>query len=191
LDCSNTFKAALCSTLSRIRRREEVSTLRTTQPRQSSCNDFTTRATNLFCSCYDNNTTILTTLRLFPSSVPSFQTHTLSPGRIHPRTFEFTSRSHSHRKNVLRFCPQEPTPVQIKFPGSQELRISLSHNLQLLPAKSIMGGPEISKLYVPLTCHGHSRPVTHLSFSDWADEGDIYYLISACKGIFCRGRGKE
>ncbi|TVY59489.1 Serine-threonine kinase receptor-associated protein [Lachnellula cervina] len=46
-----------------------------------------------------------------------------------------------------------------------------------------MAGPEISKLYVPLTCHGHSRPVTHLSFSDWADDGDIYYLISACKGM--------
>ncbi|TVY80810.1 Serine-threonine kinase receptor-associated protein [Lachnellula suecica] len=44
-----------------------------------------------------------------------------------------------------------------------------------------MAGPEISKLYVPLTCHGHSRPVTHLSFSEWADDGDIYYLISACK----------
>lgn len=44
-----------------------------------------------------------------------------------------------------------------------------------------MGGPEISKLYVPLTCHGHSRPVTHLCFSDFADDGDIFYLISACK----------
>ncbi|KAF3902072.1 Beta-TrCP [Orbilia brochopaga] len=32
---------------------------------------------------------------------------------------------------------------------------------------------------VPLTCHGHSRPVTHLSFSQTVD--DSYYLISACK----------
>lgn len=33
---------------------------------------------------------------------------------------------------------------------------------------------------VPLTCHGHSRPVTHLSFSDMLPD-DEYYLISACK----------
>ena len=34
---------------------------------------------------------------------------------------------------------------------------------------------------VPLTCHGHSRPVPHLSFSSSVDD-DQYYLISACKG---------
>lgn len=34
---------------------------------------------------------------------------------------------------------------------------------------------------VPLTCHGHSRPITHLSFSSVVDDGQ-YYLISACKG---------
>ncbi|KAI9664280.1 MAG: hypothetical protein M1829_005835 [Trizodia sp. TS-e1964] len=39
--------------------------------------------------------------------------------------------------------------------------------------------PEASKV-VPLTCHGHSRPVTHLSFSSVVDD-DQYYLISACK----------
>ncbi|KAF4627288.1 hypothetical protein G7Y89_g10867 [Cudoniella acicularis] len=45
-----------------------------------------------------------------------------------------------------------------------------------------MGGPEISKQFVPLTCHGHSRPVMHLSFSGFVDGGeDEYYLISACK----------
>ncbi|EXJ66118.1 uncharacterized protein A1O5_10733 [Cladophialophora psammophila CBS 110553] len=33
---------------------------------------------------------------------------------------------------------------------------------------------------VPLTCHGHSRPITHLSFSSIVDD-DQYYLISACK----------
>jgi serine-threonine kinase receptor-associated protein len=35
---------------------------------------------------------------------------------------------------------------------------------------------------VPLTCHGHSRPVTHLSFStvDQAND-DQYYMVSACK----------
>ncbi|KAG0650537.1 WD40 repeat-containing strap [Hyphodiscus hymeniophilus] len=39
---------------------------------------------------------------------------------------------------------------------------------------------EVSKHYVPLTCHGHSRPVTHLNFSDLTQDGQ-YYLISACK----------
>ena len=33
---------------------------------------------------------------------------------------------------------------------------------------------------VPLTCHGHSRPVTHLSFSSVVDDGK-FYLLSACK----------
>lgn len=41
----------------------------------------------------------------------------------------------------------------------------------------ITEGPRV----VPLTCHGHSRPVTHLSFSQMVDE-DSYFLISACKG---------
>jgi hypothetical protein len=34
---------------------------------------------------------------------------------------------------------------------------------------------------VPLTCHGHSRPVTHLSFSSTVED-DQYYFISSCKG---------
>ncbi|KAK8109732.1 hypothetical protein PG999_007869 [Apiospora kogelbergensis] len=33
---------------------------------------------------------------------------------------------------------------------------------------------------VPLTCHGHSRPVPHISFSALTDEG-TYFMISACK----------
>ncbi|KAK0664498.1 WD40-repeat-containing domain protein [Cercophora samala] len=33
---------------------------------------------------------------------------------------------------------------------------------------------------VPLTCHGHSRPVPHISFSPLENQ-DIYYMISACK----------
>ena len=40
--------------------------------------------------------------------------------------------------------------------------------------------PESAKA-VPLTCHGHSRPVTHLSFSDIVEDGQ-YYLLSSCKG---------
>lgn len=35
------------------------------------------------------------------------------------------------------------------------------------------------KQYVPLTCHGHSRPVTHISFSGVVAKE--YYMISACK----------
>jgi serine-threonine kinase receptor-associated protein len=34
---------------------------------------------------------------------------------------------------------------------------------------------------VPLTCHGHSRPVTHLNYSAVVEE-DQFYLISASKG---------
>jgi len=44
------------------------------------------------------------------------------------------------------------------------------------PATAPGQGPRI----VPLTCHGHSRPVTHLSFSRLLGE-DYYLLISACK----------
>ncbi|KAE8132949.1 WD40-repeat-containing domain protein [Aspergillus pseudotamarii] len=33
---------------------------------------------------------------------------------------------------------------------------------------------------VPLTCHGHSRPVPHIDFSSTVED-DQYYLISACK----------
>ncbi|KAK1064447.1 hypothetical protein LTR33_012055, partial [Friedmanniomyces endolithicus] len=39
---------------------------------------------------------------------------------------------------------------------------------------------------VPLTCHGHSRPITHVSFSSLlansaASGASQYYMISACK----------
>ncbi|CAN8099898.1 unnamed protein product [Discula destructiva] len=34
--------------------------------------------------------------------------------------------------------------------------------------------------YLPLTCHGHSRPVPHLSFSSLERDGE-YFIISACK----------
>ncbi|KFY13104.1 hypothetical protein V492_03481 [Pseudogymnoascus sp. VKM F-4246] len=45
-----------------------------------------------------------------------------------------------------------------------------------------MAASETSRQYVPLTCHGHSRPVTHLSFSGIVgDNREEYYLISACK----------
>ena len=40
--------------------------------------------------------------------------------------------------------------------------------------------PETTKV-VPLTCHGHARPVTHLTFSPVTDSDQQYYLISACK----------
>ncbi|KAI2627183.1 WD40-repeat-containing domain protein [Xylaria nigripes] len=41
-------------------------------------------------------------------------------------------------------------------------------------------GTETPKQYVPLTCHGHSRPVPHISFSS-LEKDESYYLISACK----------
>ncbi|KAI0436007.1 WD40-repeat-containing domain protein [Xylaria telfairii] len=40
--------------------------------------------------------------------------------------------------------------------------------------------PDPPRQYVPLTCHGHSRPVTHISFSP-LERDESYYLISACK----------
>ncbi|KAG0128980.1 WD40-repeat-containing domain protein [Tuber indicum] len=46
--------------------------------------------------------------------------------------------------------------------------------------QSSNGGPIQAPRVVPLTCHGHSRPVTHLSFSPMLAD-DEYYLISACK----------
>lgn len=39
--------------------------------------------------------------------------------------------------------------------------------------------PDTTKV-VPLTCHGHSRPVPHIHFSALTDE-EQYYIISACK----------
>ncbi|KAI1827641.1 WD40 repeat-like protein [Xylaria intraflava] len=39
---------------------------------------------------------------------------------------------------------------------------------------------ETPRQYVPLTCHGHSRPVPHISFSP-LEKDDSYFLISACK----------
>ncbi|KAI1635224.1 WD40-repeat-containing domain protein [Biscogniauxia mediterranea] len=39
---------------------------------------------------------------------------------------------------------------------------------------------ETPRQYVPLTCHGHSRPVPHISFSP-LEKDESYYLISACK----------
>lgn len=39
--------------------------------------------------------------------------------------------------------------------------------------------PETTKV-VPLTCHGHSRPVPHIHFSSLMND-DQYYIISACK----------
>ncbi|KAI0405491.1 WD40-repeat-containing domain protein [Xylaria palmicola] len=40
--------------------------------------------------------------------------------------------------------------------------------------------PDPPRQYVPLTCHGHSRPVPHISFSP-LEKDESYYLISACK----------
>ena len=80
--------------------------------------------------------------------------------------------------------------VQVRFPSPSYPHQSSIRTYQLKPLRSfydlpstpiVMAGPEISKQYVPLTCHGHSRPVTHLSFSGHVAEEE-YYMISACKG---------
>lgn len=42
-----------------------------------------------------------------------------------------------------------------------------------------MATSDSPRQYVPLTCHGHSRPVPHLSFSPL--EKDDIFMISACK----------
>ena len=38
-----------------------------------------------------------------------------------------------------------------------------------------------ARSFVPLTCHGHSRPVPHISFSSLEKDGQ-YFMVSACKG---------
>ncbi|KAI3391883.1 hypothetical protein diail_6651 [Diaporthe ilicicola] len=43
-----------------------------------------------------------------------------------------------------------------------------------------MASNGVSRQYLPLTCHGHSRPVPHISFSSLEKDGE-YFIISACK----------
>ncbi len=71
--------------------------------------------------------------------------------------------------------------ITARYPRARPNPVSLVRLVRLLPSAN-MSGPEISKQYVPLICHGHSRPVTHLSFSGFVGDEE-YYLISACKGI--------
>jgi hypothetical protein len=59
-----------------------------------------------------------------------------------------------------------------------------------LNKKSLSDAVTETPRVVPLTCHGHSRPITHLSFSSIVDD-DQYYLISACKGGFVRESGSK
>jgi hypothetical protein len=56
-------------------------------------------------------------------------------------------------------------------PRTSHLSSGLYHELTI----------EENQKIIPLTCHGHSRPITHLSFSSVV-ENDQYYLISASKG---------
>ncbi|KAL8383489.1 hypothetical protein RB595_010612 [Gaeumannomyces hyphopodioides] len=39
---------------------------------------------------------------------------------------------------------------------------------------------EAPRQYVPLTCHGHSRPVPHINFSSTFEQ-ENYFMLSACK----------
>lgn len=57
----------------------------------------------------------------------------------------------------------------------------MDENFDLEAVKIIMAS-DAARQYVPLTCHGHSRPVPHMSFSHLEKE-ETYYMISACKGL--------
>ncbi len=70
--------------------------------------------------------------------------------------------------------------IRISLPYSPHLTMSSGEFFGLYLVTYSARRSEASKV-VPLTCHGHSRPVTHLSFSSVVDD-DQYYLISACKG---------
>lgn len=64
--------------------------------------------------------------------------------------------------------------------GKTELLFRIQYTHCLLDPLLTLLATDIPKA-VPLTCHGHSRPVPHLSFSSTVED-DQYYLISACKG---------
>ena len=72
-----------------------------------------------------------------------------------------------HRLPRARFSSPRP-PVKHQAP-------------LLLQTTHIMAAPEGPRQYVPLTCHGHSRPVPHISFSSLGHD-DNYFMVSACKG---------
>lgn len=85
-----------------------------------------------------------------------------------PQAFAPSPMIHFNTVNVdLGMAPLPPPPGQ-KPP--------------LRPRDILKEYPLESQKTVPLTCHGHSRPVTHLSYSSVL-EGDTYYLVSACKGM--------
>lgn len=177
---------------------------------QSPIHDFTTRLTNLLThlllllattsSKSTHTTTTLTTSRPLPLpsatlTSPHYGSSLLWTLLSSPNQTEYVLALGNyifrcHKSQLICLSLQDPTLKNSRDSTELENLEFLSIPSPLPPALTIaiMGGPEISKLYVPLTCHGHSRPVTHLSFSDWADDGDIYYLISACKGGFCQSR---
>lgn len=77
--------------------------------------------------------------------------------------------------------PKSPVPL---------LEGILAANIQPIHAtlpSIITMAAETPRQYVPLTCHGHSRPVPHISFS-LLEKEETYYMISACKGM-CMSSG--
>lgn len=125
-------------------------------------NDFNDCFTNLLILITLQNFCLLDTTPITTRSLPSFCVNL-------PQL--------SYRHSLCRFQQVSRFDTRSKIHRSTDLHVQVQPPFDT----SVMVVPEISKHYVPLTCHGHSRPVTHLNFSDITSDGQ-YYMISACKG---------
>lgn len=122
---------------------------------------------------YDVTTHLLFLLTLLPFPHPSSLHYDLPPLnagtgtlRPHPKiTHSFLDSTPLLRHSKLHRLSQQHRPCTVCFSTSGGL--------------TCVTMPETTKV-VPLTCHGHSRPVPHIHFSSIVDE-DQYYIISACK----------
>jgi hypothetical protein len=96
----------------------------------------------------------------------------------------FVTSRHPTSVSFALQSPDCPLEAQIYICcGPLQLAYLLTPPLATKTEENMASTEVISKQYVPLTCHGHSRPVTHLSFSGVVNSvEEEYYLISACKG---------
>ena len=78
--------------------------------------------------------------------------------------------------------PLPPLPSPLFSEGSPLTEADSPLPANSTPVNPAQANSSSAAKVVPLTCHGHSRPVTHLSFSG-VDDDDQYYIISACKGM--------
>lgn len=109
--------------------------------------------TDLPCNCH-----------IIAVAVPRRRITTIPCERSHALLPSLTAR----KTHLEAFCCSGETALHTPDPFFQRDRRSLPVNM-----------PETTKV-VPLTCHGHSRPVPHIHFSSIVDE-DQFYIISACK----------